>query len=225
MKTKYSVICIDPPYSFSDTLSQNDVKRGAAANYSTLSMNDLQQLKIKELSDPTGAIIALWVPSSLLKEGLSLLDAWGFKHKQTYIWVKVKKDIFKELKSLIKKANFIDLLNILNNPVKFVNETMSFGMGRLFRQSHEFCLIGINNNKIYKKLKNKSQRSVSFDVNYKHSQKPESLQNSLELMFPNEQGKMIEIFSRRQRNNWICIGNQCVSTLGQDIRYSIENLL
>ena len=94
-------------------------------------------------------------------------------------------------------------------------------MGRLFRNCHEICLIGINNNGVYKKLKNKSQRTVSFAPNFKHSKKPEKLQDSLELMFPS--GNYLELFARRERNNWTCLGNQIGEKL--DIRESIKKLL
>jgi len=96
-------------------------------------------------------------------------------------------------------------------------------LGRLFRQSHEICLIGINNNKIYKKLQNKSQRSVCFAENIKHSAKPEYLQNSLDIMFPD--ANKIEIFARRQRPGWECIGNEAPGTMGEDIRVSLDKIL
>lgn len=98
-------------------------------------------------------------------------------------------------------------------------------MGRLFRQSHELCLIGINNNNIYKKLSNKSQRSVSFGENLKHSAKPEHLQDSLELMFPDKELNKIEIFARRQRPKWFCLGNESPMSYNEDIKISLNKLI
>ena len=97
---------------------------------------------------------------------------------------------------------------------------LSFGMGRLFRQTHEICLIGINNTKIYKHLENKSQRSVCFKNNAGHSIKPESLQNSLDLMFP--KANKLEMFARRKRENWTNIGHNVLD--GEDIVISLQNL-
>ena len=37
-----------------------------------------------------------------------------------------------------------------------MSDMLAFGMGRLFRQTHEICLIGTNNNNIYKKYKHSS---------------------------------------------------------------------
>jgi N6-adenosine-specific RNA methylase IME4 len=224
---KFSVICADPCWSFSDKLKMSDVPRGASANYSTLSFTDIKNLKVKELVDPDGSLLALWVPSSLLKEGLEVMQAWGFSHKQTFIWVKTKLDIFKKIKSIFKKVlknqDQTKINEVFNSNHEFLNQSTSFGMGRLFRQSHEICLIGISSPKIYKKLKNKSQRSVCFDSNFKHSQKPEKLQDSLELMFPNQ--NYLELFARRDKVNWITVGNECPSSFGEDIRESIEKLI
>lgn len=236
MKNKFQIIVADPPWSFQDSLKMDDVKRGAESNYNTMSISQIKEIRVREIVDPNGAILALWVPSSLLQEGLDVMKAWGFAHKQTYIWVKNKKDPFilikKEIVKLLK-----DLSKFLSQDNKLIkklivsitdkvnsydiNNILAFGMGRLFRQTHELCLIGINSKKIYKKLKNKSQRSVSFGVNLKHSAKPEHLQNSLEIMFPGV--NKLEMFARRLRPEWTCIGNEVCN--GEDISVSLAKLI
>ena len=238
---KFQVIVADPPWPFKDSLKMSEVKRGAEANYSVMSILDIRQLPINSFADPNGAILALWVPSSLLQEGLDTMKDWGFTHKQTYVWVKTKKDPLKNIRSAFmsvwknnKKTlskstdktwkkyldNVTKVISTFDKGVKLLSETLAFGMGRLFRQTHEICLIGTNNNKIYKKLANKSQRSVSFGENLKHSSKPEHLQDSLEIMFPGT--KKLELFARRKRNEWICLGNEICD--GEDIRVSLAKL-
>jgi N6-adenosine-specific RNA methylase IME4 len=196
MSKKFRVIVADPPWPFSDKLKMSDVARGAEANYSVMSIADIQQLPMQKFTHKDGAILALWVPSSLLQEGLDTLKAWGFAHKQTYVWVKTKKDW------------------------KGIQNCLAFGMGRLFRQTHEICLIGTSNNKIYQALKNKSQRSVCLATNLKHSAKPDDLQKSLEMMFP--KSKKLELFARRHRPKWVCLGNEICN--GEDIRDSLAKL-
>lgn len=228
MPKKFDVIVCDPPYGFSDQLKQSDVKRSAAANYQTMTIDDIKSLKVSEIASPDGCLLALWVPSSLLQDGLDIMKTWGFNHKQTYIWTKSKKQtlskLIKIIKKLDRKTKIKDLISSIVSLIKGhdLNEELAFGMGRLFRQAHEVCLVGINNSGIYKKLLNKSQRSVSLAPNLKHSAKPENLQDSLDIMFS---GQKLEIFARRVRPGWDCIGNQCITTQGQDIRDSIENLL
>jgi len=230
-------LCVDPPYGFSDKLQQSDVARGAESNYKIMSINDIKSLPVAKLAKPDGAILALWVPSSLLQEGLDIMKEWGFKHKQTYIWVKTKKSPLESFKKWVHtkvlkhpqivydKFAYDRAINVVKENMDNVdlNDSLAFGMGRLFRNCHEICLIGINNNGIYKKLKNKSQRTVSFAPNFKHSKKPEDLQDSLELMFKDSKIEFLELFARRERDGWVCLGNQVGEKL--DIRESIEKLL
>lgn len=224
---KYRVIVADPPWPFSDKLKMSDVKRGAEANYSVMSISDIQQLPMKNFTHKDGAILALWVPSSLLQEGLDTMKAWGFAHKQTYVWVKTKKIknvkqvFFKTAREIYKDlVNQVPVVQVFENFSLNLQGALAFGMGRLFRQTHEICLIGTSNNKIYKKLKNKSQRSVCMAENLRHSAKPDDLQESLELMFPKT--KKLELFARRHRPGWTCLGNEICN--GEDIRDSLAKL-
>ena len=224
---KFEVIVADPPWSFSDRLTMSDVARGAAANYHVMSNKDIEQLPIKNFIQADGSILALWVPSSLLQEGLNTMKAWGFTHKQTYVWVKTRKqknldsDFFKSVKKILKAVKVkMPLSLVFSNFSVNLYETLAFGMGRLFRQTHEICLIGISSKKIYKQLNNKSQRSVSFGENLRHSAKPEHLQDSLEVMFPKSQ--KLELFARRHRPGWTCLGDEICN--GEDIRVSLDKL-
>lgn len=240
---KYNIVVADLPWSFSDPLAMDSTPRGAEANYKTMTLEDLKNLPVKELADPDGAILALWVPSSMLQDGLDVMKAWGFNHKQTYVWVKTKKEpvgyIKESILSLIKdpidvydKKTYVKGLKLIADSCKELGDklfnTLGFGMGRLFRNTHEIALIGTNNNGIYKFLQDKSQRTVSFAENLKHSAKPEHLQDSLEIMFPSTPTKTIEkieLFARRDRAGWVTLGNQSPSSYGEDIRDSIKKLL
>jgi len=233
MSKKFQVIVADPPWPFKDSLKMSDVARGASANYDTMTISEIKGLDVQSICNPSGAVLCLWVPGSLLQEGLDTLKAWGFNHKQTYVWVKTKKTLFKDFIKWIKKS-------VLHHPQvvydKYaydrairaiitsmanirLDSELAFGMGRLFRQTHEICLVGISNNGIYQHLKNKSQRSVIFAENLKHSAKPEELQDSLEEMFP--KAHKLEMFARRVRPGWICLGNEID---GKDIRDALSEL-
>lgn len=108
---KYQVIVADPAWQFDDKLTMSDVKRGAAANYNTLSLQELAELPVDEVA-LEDSLLALWVPASLLNDGIFLMQAWGFNQKQIYTWVKTSKT------------------------------GLAFGLGRYFRGCSEFCLIG-----------------------------------------------------------------------------------
>jgi N6-adenosine-specific RNA methylase IME4 len=227
---KFQVIVADPPWSFKDSLKMSDVARGASSNYNVMTLNDIKNLPIKDFADPNGSVLALWVPSSLLQEGLDTMRAWGYAHKQTYVWVKTKKLPFKDwVKATVTHCGKIGYLAgialkkaLTEKTVQFsFNDILAFGMGRLFRQTHEICLIGTNNSKVYKKLANKSQRSVCLAENMRHSAKPEHLQDSLDIMFP--QVKKLELFARRHKPNWVCLGNEICN--GEDITVSLAKLI
>lgn len=225
---KFRVIVADPPWSFSDKLTMSDVARGAEANYKVMTLADIKNLPIKDFADPNGSVLALWVPSSLLQEGLDTMKSWGFAHKQTYVWVKtkksesVKKQFFKTVLQIHEDLkNKVPKSKAFKNFALNMGGALAFGMGRLFRQTHEICLIGTNNNKVYKHLENKSQRSVCLAENLKHSAKPDDLQISLEAMFP--KGKKLELFARRIRPGWTCLGNEICN--GEDITVSLAKLI
>lgn len=228
--SKFSVIVADPPWQFQDKLEMSDVPRGAAANYPLLDLEEIKRLPVKDVADPNGCVLALWVPSSMLLDGLEVMAAWGFEQKQTYVWVKTKKKPLESLRKLTTQTmkigknafTFRDYLDVVSAccTLHNIHDILSFYMGHLFRQTHEICLLGINNTKVYKGLQNKSQRSVSFGENLKHSAKPEHLQDSLELMFPN--AKKLEMFARRERDEWVTVGNEVCA--GEDIRASIQRL-
>jgi len=197
---KYNVIICDAPWHFSDGLSgmKRPVKRSAQSQYATMTPSEICNVHLLDVVDPEWAVLALWVPSSMLQQGLRVMDAWGFSYRQTFIWVKLKKGYAQEA----------DL-----------NCATRVGMGRLFRQSHEIALIGIHGRGVYKHLENKGQRSVLFDLNAGHSMKPSGLHERLEKMFPS--ANRLEMFARSSRANWTCIGD---AVTGKDINESLQEL-
>ena len=119
------------------------------------------------------------------------MKEWGFRQTQTHVWVKTKKIPllklvrelvleFKQLGADSVKAAFDSLVK--EKLLEFdLGRVLAFGMGRLFRQTHEIALVGVRG-KVYQHLENKSQRSVHFHPTTKHSTKPDTLQHMLEKM-------------------------------------------
>lgn len=58
---------------------------------------------------------------------------------------------------------------------------------------------------------------------YEHSRKPEIIQDRIERLFPlrPEQGYYLEMFARRLRPGWVCLGNEIS---GRDIRADLQGL-
>jgi len=203
---RYGVIIADPPWSFDDKLAKMraPTKRSAASQYDVMTISDIMGLDIASLADPAGCVLALWVPGSFLEAGMDVYKAWGFKLKQNYTWVKTKK----------RKLKAHELVHPANH--------LAFGMGRLFRQTHETALICTTGKTVYPLLEDHSQRSVCFWPNLGHSQKPPCLHINLETMFP--KANRLELFARRDSTGWTCVGKECPSSFGEDIVDSIKRL-
>ncbi len=232
------LVVSDCPWGFSDQLTMSDVKRGAKSNYSTMTVEQIKSIPVADIT-ADNCILALWAVSSQLGDALDVMQAWGFKQKQTFIWVKTKNDPFDtilseardQIKRFMLENNYSDIgikeiveLLKLSKPIFSVDSILSFGLGRLLRNVHEICLIGTKGS-VYKQLQNRSQRTVSFAPVTKHSQKPEILQDRLDLMFPDTAEmklNRLEMFARRQRPGWICVGNEM--PLSEDIFDSIERI-
>ena len=134
---------------------KSDTKRSATSQYRTMTPGSIAALPVQSIVDLAGCLLALWVPSTMLQDGLNVVRAWGFDFKTTLCWVK-------------------------QSP----SGALGFGMGHLFRGAHEIALIGTSGKNVYKSLQNRSQRSAFFAPNDGHSRKPDNLHVSLELMFP-----------------------------------------
>ena len=202
---EFGIITADPPWAFSDGLKKmsDGVARSAASQYRTMSAAAVAALPVRSLADNAGCVLALWVPGCMLQHGLDVMASWGFTYKQNYVWVKTKRDAIADAAT---KGH--------------LNDCTSVGMGRLFRQSHELALIGTLG-KVQTAIKNRSQRSVSFARNEGHSAKPELLQDSLQAMFPD--AECLEMFARRRRPGWVCIGDGIYP--GVDIDTAIQALI
>lgn len=81
----YSVVYADPPWKYGD--ERNHATGGAAAQYPTMSISDLSEMNVNEVTAPD-AVLFLWVTVPLLSEAWPLIDAWGFKYKTHLVWDK-----------------------------------------------------------------------------------------------------------------------------------------
>lgn len=205
----FGVIVADPAWRFEDQLTMSEVKRGSSSQYGTLSMEAVKGLRVSEVAAPD-ALLALWVPSALLQDGLDVMRAWGFKHKQVYTWGKTAQHLTDKSG---KKGRIVERVR------EYADNGLAFGMGHYFRGCTEHALIGVRG-RIGKEVENHSQRNLELSLELapalKHSAKPDGLQERLERMFPDL--PKLELFARRDREGWVCQGKECPSTYGEDIR-------
>src|SRR5688572_18216608 len=111
---------------------------------------------------------------------LDVVRFWGFEVKSEIVWLK-----------------------------KTEHGRRWFGMGRTVRAEHEVCIVATRGRP---RVKNHSVRST-FVTDWsgisaaagRHSEKPEEFYNIVESLFD---GPYVELFARRQRPGWTCLGNE-----------------
>jgi N6-adenosine-specific RNA methylase IME4 len=153
-------------------------KRGAARHYPTMSVAEIALFPLPPLAPD--AYLFFWRVASMQEEALAVIRAWGFTLKSEIVWQK-----------LTKKGK------------------PWFGMGRTVRASHETALIATRGKP---KPLSRSERSVLVapapvgeDGKYIHSAKPEAFYDKVERL---ARGPYVELFARRQRAGWTCLGNE-----------------
>lgn len=91
---KYQIIYADPPWKFSSKKFQDggrEFDKLEFNHYSTMAVEEIAQLPIREITAEHAACF-LWVVDSHIKEGLYILEHWGFTYKTiAFNWIKTTK--------------------------------------------------------------------------------------------------------------------------------------
>lgn len=201
--SKFRVIVCDPPWGFNDRLKMSTTRRGAASHYPTLTAATISELRLGELAEED-SVLVLWYPDSFLRDAIRCFDSWGFRQTQQWTWVKSSKTETR-------------LDDDVPDDIR-----LAFGMGRLARNCCEHMLVGVRGSP-YRHLVSHSVRNVFVRPSTPHSTKPEAVQDALDEMFPGS--NRLEVFARRQRPGWTCIGNESPSTDDEDIRDTLKRML
>jgi len=140
---KYKIIYADPPWKYSDVRGWDIMCGGVEGHYNTMSVKEICDLPIKELSDEN-CLLFLWVTFPCLKEGLEVMEKWGFKYTSIgFTWVK---------------------LNTNGSPF--------FGIGFYTKSNAEICLIG-KKGKVTDLVISNKVSSVILSKRREHSRKPD----------------------------------------------------
>jgi N6-adenosine-specific RNA methylase IME4 len=161
---KYNIILADPPWKYGSKELYGDKINGykngqrkrfkrLEDTYATMQLDEIKELPIKDIIDKDCACF-LWVTDSHLKEGIAVLEAWGFKYK-TIIF------------------NWIKKTNKGNTCVNFAPWTL---------KSSEICLLGIRGRMSQYKKSNNVRQLVEAERT-KHSKKPDEVIKRIEKLF------------------------------------------
>ena len=87
----FSTILIDPPWRFQNRTGKMAPEHRRLNRYETMELEDIKRMPVAaHCKKPCH--LYMWCPNALLKEGLEVMDAWGFKYKTNLVWYKVRKD-------------------------------------------------------------------------------------------------------------------------------------
>lgn len=186
MSEPYKVIVADPPWSFGDKLP--GVTRGAERNYKVMTVKDVETFEHDLVHRQVGpdALLFLWRVASQVEEAMQVVRAWGFVPKSEIVWVKTSSE---EAQSEYLAGRM---------------PTLHFGMGRYVRMSHEVCVIASRGRGI-RYVRDHGTRSVFLAPVGRHSAKPEEFFDLVERLAP---GPYVELFARRRRLGWTCLGDE-----------------
>lgn len=193
--TRYSVVLADPGWPFKDKLPGKG--RGAAKNYLTTAIQGIIDLfgsdEYGDYLEMCGTrayladdcVLVMWRVSSMVEEAYQVARGWGFDPtKGEIVWNK-----------LTKKGK------------------EWFGMGRIVRGAHETAILATRG-KSAAVVRDKGVRSTfpakvphyaDGRKEYVHSAKPAVFHDVVERL---TRGPRLELFARRQRDGWLCLGNQ-----------------
>ncbi|MCA9069055.1 MAG: hypothetical protein KDA84_09040 [Planctomycetaceae bacterium] len=88
---QYSTILADPPWRFQNRTGKMAPEHRRLNRYHTMTLEEICEMPVAaHAEDP--AHLYLWVPNALLREGLAVMEAWGFTYKTNLVWYKVRKD-------------------------------------------------------------------------------------------------------------------------------------
>lgn len=88
---QYSTILADPPWQFVNRTGKVAPEHRRLLRYPTMELAEILELPVSRLAAAQSHLY-LWVPNALLREGLRVMDGWGFTYKCNLVWYKIRKD-------------------------------------------------------------------------------------------------------------------------------------
>jgi len=146
---KYQIILADPAWSYNDKLGDfskfanknKSPKMGACEYYyNTLSIDDICNLPIKEISHKD-CILFLWVTMPKLNECFKVISEWGFKYKTcAFTWIKLNPKsgtIFKGIGRWVQGNAELCLLATKGHPKRISKSISQIIMAKRGRHSQK----------------------------------------------------------------------------------------
>lgn len=183
------MIYCDPPWRYSDKRAG---RGGAEAHYDTMTIGELGQLPVRDLSDDCA--LFMWATWPMLPDAMWLMRMWGFEYKTlAFVWVKTTK---------IGEGM----------PFEHARPPVFWGCGQWTRSNSEPCLLAVRGD--VRPPKYRSAHQVICAQVGRHSEKPEEARRRIEAMFPD--AARLELFARRAAPGWDRWGDEAPAAGGGD---------
>ena len=153
-KHNYGAILADPPWQFKNRTGKVAPEHKRLRRYATLSLQEIKDIPVSDVAAKKSHLY-LWVPNALLKEGLEVMEAWGFQYKTNIIWHKIRKD----------------------------GGPDGRGVGFYFRNTTEMVLFGVRGH-LRTLAPGRKQVNIIFSRKREHSKKPDELYDIIEACSP-----------------------------------------
>lgn len=171
--------------------------RGAAANYRVLSLADICRFQLPRRYPDS--YLLLWRLSSMPRAALDVIACWGYVPKSEIVWHKLGPACAR-----CKGKGYINarMINEWCAACEGRGAKPHFVLGHHTRAAHETCIVAVHGNP---KPLNRNVRSVFEAPVGDHSEKPEQFYSLVERL---AEGPYVELFARRRRKNWQCLGDE-----------------
>ena len=87
----FTTILADPPWQFKGRQGRLSPEFSGCFRYPTMPLEEIKELPVNQLS-AKNAHLYLWIPCSMLPDGLAVIEAWGFRYKSIITWEKIRQD-------------------------------------------------------------------------------------------------------------------------------------
>lgn len=172
VKGRFGTILADPPWRFTNRTGKMAPEHKRLSRYATLSVDEICELPVSaKLKDQ--AHLYLWVPNALLKEGLTVLNAWGFVYKTNLVWHKIRKD----------------------------GGPDGRGVGFYFRNTTELVLFGVKGS-LRTNAPGRTQVNIIKSQKREHSRKPDELYSVIESCSPGPYLELFARGERKKWTQW-----------------------
>ena len=152
---KFRTILADPPWRFQNRTGKMAPEHKRLNRYDTLDLEDIKRMQVQDLLEEPSHLY-LWVPNALLKEGLEVMQAWGFAYKTNIVWYKIRKD----------------------------GGPDGRGVGFYFRNVTELLLFGTRGKNARTLNSGRTQVNIVSSMKQEHSRKPDQVYHIIEQCSP-----------------------------------------